>query len=99
SAKSLTVTLRTLLVVGNVSSLVYAGKCGYPADGDSVGGDFKGKLKLQLRRERLGVLVIDNVEIGNEAENFLLLLDLDLLGSNLLGGISHIDRGQRRWDL
>ena len=61
-----------------------------------------GELELQLRGERRGVVIIDDVEIGNDAENALLLLDLDLLGGDLLGRgnrSSHSDCGERLCDM
>jgi len=39
-------------------------------------------VKLQLCRERLWVAIIDDVEIGKEAENTLVLFGMDLLGSD-----------------
>ena len=87
SAVALTVTLHTLNVVGVVCRLFDAGNYAHPDEGNGIDGDFEGEFELQLRRERLGVGVIDDVEIGDDAENALLLLDLDLLGGNLLGGI------------
>ena len=86
SAKALSVTLRTLAVVGDVSRLIDAGKRGYAEDGNRIEKDLGGELELQLRRKRRGVVIIDDVEIGDDAENALLLLDLDLLGGDLLGG-------------
>jgi hypothetical protein len=76
SAKALSVTLRTLAVVGDISCLVDAGDCGCPEDRNRIKQNFGGELELQLRRERSSVAIIDDVEIGDEAENALLLLDL-----------------------
>ena len=42
-------------------------------------------------------MIVDEVEIGNDAENALLLFGLDLLGGHLLGGgnrSSHSDCGE-----
>ena len=99
SAQALPIALRTLNIVWDVCSLLDAGKCSYPDDGDRIGGHFERKLELQLRRERLGIAIIDDVEIGDNAENTLLLLHLDLLGSDLLGGINNIYRGLHLCDL
>ena len=85
--------------MGASCRLVDAGKHTYPDNGNRIGRGSEGELELQLRRERLGVVIIDNVEIGDDAENALLLLDLDLLGGDLLGGINHRYRGQRLCDL
>ena len=46
---------------------------------------FEGEIELQLRRQRLGMGVIDNVEIREDAENALLLRDLDLLAAICAG--------------
>ncbi len=73
-AKALTVTLRALDVVGAVCRLVDAGKDSYSDEGNGIDGGFEGEFELQLRRERLGVGLIDDVEIGDDAENALLLL-------------------------
>src|SRR6267142_3118668 len=101
-AKALTVTLRTLPVVGDVSCLVDGGKRSYPDDSNWIERDLGGEPELQLRGERLGVAIIDDVEIGEDAENALLLLDPDLLGGDLLRGSnrrSHSDVGKRLCDL
>jgi len=54
-------------------------------DGNGIEGSLCGEVKLQLCRERLWVAIIDDVEIGKEAENTLVLFGMDLLGSDFLG--------------
>lgn len=47
-------------------------------------------------------MIVDDVEIGNDAENALLLFGLDLLGGHLLGGgnrSSHSDCGECLCDM
>jgi hypothetical protein len=83
-AKALAVTLRTLAIVGVVCRLVDAGKRSYADDGNRIEDDFGGELELQLGGEGCGVVIVDDVEIGNDAENALLLFGLDLLGGDLL---------------
>jgi hypothetical protein len=78
-------TLHTLAVVGDVSCLIDAGKHTYPEDSARIESDFARQLELQIRGERRGIVIIDDVEIGDDAENALLLLDPALLGSELLG--------------
>src|SRR5437899_7231048 len=93
SAIALAVTLQTLRVVGSVPGLVDAGKNTYPDDGNRIGAGLKCELELQLRCQRRSVVIIDDVEIGEDAKNPLLLLDPDLLDGDLFGGIIHRYRG------
>src|SRR5258708_39409134 len=101
-AIALSVTLRTLAVVRDVSCLVDGGNQTYPDESNGIEGDLGGELELQLRRERRGALIISDVEIGDDAENSLVLLCLDLLGGDLLGGSSrriHSYCGKRLCDI
>jgi hypothetical protein len=87
--KALTVALCTLDVVGVAGRLVDAGRAeSRSGEGNRIDGDPEGQLELQLRRERHGIVIIDDVEIGDDAENALLLLYLDLFDGDLLGGSS-----------
>ena len=82
-----------------VSCLLGGGSYTYAEKSDRIEGDLGGELKLQLRCERRGILIIGYIEIGDQAEDALLLLDLDLLGCDLLGGITYCHRGHRHRDL
>src|SRR5947199_10570189 len=84
SAIALAVTLQTLRVVGSVPGLVDAGKNTYPDDGNRIGAGLKCELELQLRCQRPSVVIIDDVEIAEDAKNPPLLLDRDLLDGDLL---------------
>src|SRR5438876_6898929 len=68
-------------------------KQSYFNGGNWIADFLKGESEFQLRGERFGARIIDNIEVGDDAENPLLHLRLDLLGGDLLGGIIHIDRG------
>src|ERR1700677_1493031 len=84
SPEALTKTLCTLLIVGSVSRLINTCEKNIARDTAYIGGSSKSELVLQLRRHRDGVLVIDNKKIGNNAQDSLFLLCLNLLGSELL---------------
>src|SRR5437660_48703 len=99
SAIALAVTLQTLRVVGSVPGLVDTGKNTYPDDGNRIGAGLKCELELQLRCQRRSVVIIDDVEIGEDAKNPLLLLDPDLLDGDLFGGIIHRYRGHHLCDV
>jgi hypothetical protein len=100
--EALAVTLRILAAVGIVCCLIDAGKRGYADDGNRIEEDPGGELELQLRGKRSGIVMVDDVEIGNDAENALLLFGLDLLGGDLLGRSSrgsHNDCRERLSDM
>src|SRR4029077_6149087 len=78
---------------GIVRCLVDGGKSSHPNDGNGIEEGLGGQLELQLCRERHDVAIIAHVEIGDEAENALLLLDLDLLGGDLLEGSNRRSHG------
>ena len=84
-AKAFAVTLPPLLVVGNIRRLVDPGKHGHSEDSYGIGRSLQREPELEFRCERRGVVIVDNIEIRKNPENTLLLLDLDLLGSNLFG--------------
>jgi hypothetical protein len=92
-AQALTVALCAFNVVGSACRLVDAGEESDPDKGNRIGGGSEGKLELQLRRERYGVGIIDDVEIGDDAKNTLLFLNFDLFDGDLLGGRIYRYRG------
>src|ERR1700723_4637507 len=84
STEALSVPLRTQEVVGGVCCLVDACKEGCPDKRDRVDGGLKGKREFQLRRERRWIVIINDVEIGNDPKNALLLLELELCDCDLV---------------
>ena len=50
---------------------------------------FVGQVEFHLRGKRLGVRFIGNINIRYKTQNTLVLLRFELLGSNLLRGITH----------
>src|SRR5207249_4226715 len=96
---TLAVTLKTLTVVWNISCLIDSCKQSYPDDGNRIGCGPDGEVELQLRCEWGGVVIIDHVEIRDDAEDALFLLYLDLLGGNFFGGINHRHSGDRLCNL
>src|SRR5258708_10173012 len=94
STEALAVALCALNVVGfRRSRLINAGEYARSRYADDIRGSAKCELILQLRRERHKALVIDNIEVGNDSEDALLLFILDLLTRQLFG----LDRRHRRF--
>jgi hypothetical protein len=65
--------------------LIDASKKSNTDERDRVYGGPKSKRKFQLFRERRGVGIVDNLEIGDDAKNALLLFELDLPDRDLFG--------------
>jgi len=75
-----------------------SGQRAYPENGESVGRSFQGEVELQLGTKGRGVGIIDDVEIGDDAEDALRLLDLDLFDGDFLRRINHSYRGRHLRD-
>src|SRR5271157_3263473 len=82
-SKALAVSLRALLEIQAVCCLAYASNEAYAHGGDWISGDFHSKLELEFRSERLGIAIVINIKIGDEAQDALLFLQFDLFGGNL----------------
>ena len=85
----LAVSSCTEAVISRVGGLLDAGPCSLEGKKSWVGETFVGQVKLHLCSEGLGVRFVSNINIRDETENTLVLLRLELLGSNLLRGIIH----------
>src|ERR1700733_16269457 len=93
-AEALTIALPTLLIVGSVGCLIESCDEEIAGDAGDVCASFEGEFILHLRCERDGVLLIGDIEVGNDTEDSLLLCFLRLFESELLHG----DGGYCRFD-
>src|SRR5271165_445704 len=89
----LTVPLGTLLEVWAVCRLAYAGYDAYAKGGYRISRDFHCKLEFKFGSERLGMAIVINIEVRDNAQDALLFLHGDLLGSNLYRRVMHINAG------
>src|SRR6202008_3834413 len=78
-AETLAIAFRPLLIVVEFGCLIKASHHGGAEKGNGVNRGLESQVKLQLRWKRYRVAVIDDVEVGDEAQDALLLLHLDLL--------------------
>jgi hypothetical protein len=85
-SKTLAVARCALLVIGRAArGHVDAGQEAHPHEGHRVDRSAEGKLKLQLFGQWDKDWIVRHIKIWDETDDALLLLDLDLLQSNLLG--------------
>src|SRR5271165_84251 len=92
-SKSLAVSLRALLEVWAVCRLAYASNEAYAHDGDWISGDFHSKLELEFCSERLGIAIVIDIKIGDEAQDTLLFLQFYLFGGNLDRRVTYMNAG------
>jgi len=88
-AEPLAISSCTLAIIGRISGLLNAGPCSLEGEESWVGETFVSQVKLHLCSEGLGVRFVSDKHIRYKTENALLLFRLELLGSNLLRGITH----------
>ena len=78
-----------------MSGLFYAGPQSFEREESWVGETFVGQVEFHPGSKRFGVWFISYVNVWYKTENALVLLRLELLGSNLLRGIRHSNRPVR----
>src|SRR5215469_11810589 len=90
SAQPLAISVRTLPpFAGVVAGLLDPSPCS-SADGENgIGETLVSEVELHLRSERLGMRLVSHIKIGYKTENALLFFRFELLGSGLLGRITH----------
>src|SRR5215471_6829220 len=93
-AKAFAVSLHSLLIIGSITRLVDACKDSYPKNRERISGSFEREPKLQLCGEWRWTGFINDVEIGDHAEDALRFLNLDFLRGNLLLRVNHIHGGR-----
>ena len=81
-----------------VVGLLEAGDGSGHDEGDGVDGGLPGHLELLLRGHGRGVLDVGDVEVGEDGEDALLFLDLDLSGGYIFSRGGDFDGGERGWD-
>src|SRR5208282_1231073 len=82
-AEALAVALCALTISGEVIlRLLNSGNASDKDDGEGIENGLPGKLELLPRVERCGIGDVGDIEIGKNAEDTLLLLNLDLLFGN-----------------
>src|SRR5271165_1764407 len=92
-SKSLAVSLSALLEVWAVCRLAHASNEAYTHGGDWISGDFHSKFELEFCSERLGIAIVINIKIGDEAQDALLFLQFDLFGGNLDRRVTYMNAG------
>src|SRR5215813_10848304 len=95
STEPLGVSSCTLAIIGHISGLFHAGPQSLEGEESWVGETFVSQVKLHRRSEGLGVRFVSYKNVRYKSENALVLFRLELLGSNLLRGISHSNRPVR----
>ncbi len=91
-AEAFEVALGALDVGGGGGGLINAGDEGGGTDTDGVGGGAEGEGVLQLRRHGREAVIVGDVEVGNDTEDALMFLGLDLLDGEL-AGVDGVDAG------
>src|SRR5271165_4594126 len=91
STEPLAISFCILGPIGGVRGLLDARPCSLQHKETWMGETFVREMELHLRGKRFGVRVINHIYIRYKTQDALLFFSFYLLGSNLVGGITHSD--------